>query len=309
MTGLRYLVLSAAVAGLMAASVVRGAEKKEPKKAVGKPAAAVTTKPSVRKVVPVAPWHPGESEAKIEEALASRIQLDFTDAPLQDVIDYLKDYYRIEIQLDRRVLEEVNVTSETPVTVNVKGICLRSALRLVLRNMEPELTYVIKNEVLLITTPDIASEELVTKLYDVADLVVYRDDHNALCDDYDPLIEMVTSTILSRSWDDVGGPGSATGYTLGTAKVLAVTQTQEAHQEIDVLLAKIREIAKRNQGLGIPRRPKPSSRQMSLKAALAPTSVAPTVTSVAPAPAGGAQAPVSPKKPAEKPGNGQRPRT
>ena len=94
--------------------------------------------------------------AAIEKALASPTQLDFADTPLQDVVDYLKDVHHIEIQLDRRVLEDVNVKGDTPVTISVKGVTLKSALRLMLRNMQPELTYMIKDEVLLITTPDIA---------------------------------------------------------------------------------------------------------------------------------------------------------
>ena len=114
----------------------------------------------------------GTAEQKIDAALNSTTQLEFTDAPLQDVIDYLKQTKEIEIQLDKRVLEDVNVTSDTPVTINVKGISLKSALRIMLRNMQPELTYMIKNEVLLITTPDVASEELTVKVYPVADLAL-----------------------------------------------------------------------------------------------------------------------------------------
>lgn len=114
----------------------------------------------------------GTAEKKIDDALNSTTQLDFNEAPLSDVIDYLKDTHKIEIQLDKRVLEDVSVTTDTPVTINLKGVTLKSALRLMLRNMQPELTYMIKNEVLLITTPDIAGEELTTKVYPVADLVL-----------------------------------------------------------------------------------------------------------------------------------------
>ena len=42
-----------------------------------------------------------------------------------------------------------------------------------LRDME--LTYIIKDEVLLITTPEKAESELVTKVYPVADLVLSPD--------------------------------------------------------------------------------------------------------------------------------------
>jgi tetratricopeptide (TPR) repeat protein len=114
----------------------------------------------------------GPAEKKIDEALNATTQLDFNEAPLQDVIDYLKTTHGINIQLDKAHLDDVSVNSDTPVTINLKGISLKSALRLMLRNMQPELTYMIKNEVLLITTPDIAAEELTTKVYPVADLVL-----------------------------------------------------------------------------------------------------------------------------------------
>jgi hypothetical protein len=201
----------------------------------------------------------GTSVPRIETALASTTQLEFTDAPLADVIDYLKSTLNIEIQLDRRVLEDVNITSDTPVTINVKGVTLESALRLMLRNMQPELTYMIKNEVLLITTPDIANEELETKLYPVGDLVTCRDEHDAPWDDYDSLIDVITSTIKPTTWDTVGAPGSITGNTFGTAKILVVAQTSEVHQELVDLLGKIREIAKSNPNGGTPRRNRPTT--------------------------------------------------
>ena len=68
------------------------------------------------------------------------------------------------------MLEEASIGIDTPVTRSLKGITLRSALRLMLGAMD--LTYVIKDEVLLITTPDKASNELATKVYPVADLVL-----------------------------------------------------------------------------------------------------------------------------------------
>ena len=112
----------------------------------------------------------GPSEKKIRDALKSATQLEFFDAPLSDVIDYLKDYHDIEIQLDTRALEDVGITSQSPVTKTLKGISLKSALRLLLRDLS--LTYVIEDEVLLITTPEEAENRLSTKVYPVADLVI-----------------------------------------------------------------------------------------------------------------------------------------
>ena len=56
------------------------------------------------------------------------------------------------------------------VTVSLSGVTLRSALKLMLK--EIDLTYVIRDEVLKITTPEEAENELLTKVYPVADLVL-----------------------------------------------------------------------------------------------------------------------------------------
>lgn len=112
----------------------------------------------------------GPAEKKILQQLDSPTQLEFLETPLKDVIDYLKNYHKIEIQLDNKAVEGAGVQSDTPITKNLKGISLRSALRLLLR--EHGLTYIIQDEVLLITTPEEAESRLSTKVYPVADLVI-----------------------------------------------------------------------------------------------------------------------------------------
>ena len=112
----------------------------------------------------------GTAEKRIANALKDPTTLEFIEAPLQDVIDYLKELHDIEIQIDQGALEDVGIGSDTPITRNLKGISLRSALRLMLRDLD--LTYVIQDEVLLITTPEEAETQLATKVYPVADLVL-----------------------------------------------------------------------------------------------------------------------------------------
>jgi len=110
------------------------------------------------------------AEKRIEEALRSPTQIEFVETPLSDVVDYLRDYHKIEIQLDKKALGDVNIGTDTPVSKTLRGISLKSALRLMLRELQ--LTYIIQNEVLLITTPEEADARLVTKVYPVADLVL-----------------------------------------------------------------------------------------------------------------------------------------
>lgn len=110
------------------------------------------------------------SERKILSELKKPTELDFVDTPLSEVVNYLRDRHQIEIQLDQKALQDVGVDTNTTITKSLRGISLRSALRLTLRDLD--LTYVIKDEVLLITTPEQAGNDLVLKVYPVADLVV-----------------------------------------------------------------------------------------------------------------------------------------
>ncbi|HQU42370.1 MAG TPA: hypothetical protein PK867_06135, partial [Pirellulales bacterium] len=110
------------------------------------------------------------SETKILSALDDKTELDFTEQPLTDVIDYLKQRHNIEIQLDNRALADAGIGSDVPVTRSIKGITLRSALKLLLGELD--LTYAIRNEVLLITSRTEAEQMLSTRVYPVADLVV-----------------------------------------------------------------------------------------------------------------------------------------
>ncbi|PQO27549.1 hypothetical protein C5Y96_18650 [Blastopirellula marina] len=112
----------------------------------------------------------GSAEQKIFQQLESETKIQFIDTPLEEVVGYLKQLHGIEIQIDNRALEDVGLSTDTPVTRNIEGISLRSALRLMLKELD--LTYIVANEVLMITTPEEAESELITKVYPVADLVL-----------------------------------------------------------------------------------------------------------------------------------------
>ena len=73
--------------------------------AADKPSAARPRK-STAKTTSSPPRRLQTGEAAIEKALQSPTQLEFVDTPLTNVIDYLKDYHQIEIQLDKKAMEE-----------------------------------------------------------------------------------------------------------------------------------------------------------------------------------------------------------
>ena len=112
-----------------------------------------------------------ERELEIEQKLKTPVLLEFQDAPLSEVMDYLERVAAVNLHLDPQGLAQEAVTSDDPVTINLsQEISLESALNLIL---EPRhLGYVIKDEVLKITSEANREGELHQEVYNVADLVI-----------------------------------------------------------------------------------------------------------------------------------------
>ena len=198
---------------------------------------------------------PNRQEERIKVALQSPAAIDLTEAPLAAVAADLSRQHGINIQLDRRALDDVGLAADTPITKSLSGLSLKSCLRLILRELN--LTYVVRDEVLLITTPEEAERVQVTRLYPVSDLVLARDEAGQTWADFDSLIQTVTSTVEPESWEEVGGPGSVSGMSYPGADVLVIRQTDEVHEEIASLLARMRSLAAPRDGTtDLPVRPR-----------------------------------------------------
>jgi len=109
---------------------------------------------------------------RIESELSKETSIDVVEQPLRDVMLMLAEKHSIPIVLSQKKLDEASVPSDTPVTKTLRGIQLRSALKLILKDLE--LTYVIRDEVLQITTPEDAESQLVIRVYDCRDLLAMQ---------------------------------------------------------------------------------------------------------------------------------------
>jgi len=185
---------------------------------------------------------PSHAENDIEAALKEPTTIEFVETPLKDVIDYLKDIHKIEIQLDAAGLKEAGVEDSTPISKSIKGISLADGLNMILD--ETELGWEVRYDVLLITNPGKLAEHRTTRLYEVGDLVAVRDAHGQSRDDYDTLIKLITATVAPDSWNAKVTPASIKGATLGGAKVLSVSAPYSVHRELAEYLANLRRIAK-----------------------------------------------------------------
>ncbi|MGD9723672.1 MAG: hypothetical protein AB7O59_20225 [Pirellulales bacterium] len=112
----------------------------------------------------------GPAEAKIRRQLGAPTSLDFIEAPLTDIVSYLKDLHGIEIQLDTKALEDAGRGGDLRVTADMQNVSLRSALRHTLRPLD--LSFVVEDDVLVITTVDVADLAVERRVYPVEDIVM-----------------------------------------------------------------------------------------------------------------------------------------
>jgi hypothetical protein len=186
---------------------------------------------------------PADSERRIEKVLTERLRspLDYVETPLSTVLTAISEEYDIAIQFDEKELEAVAQSNETEVSITISNVTLRSALEILLGN-ENDLTYVIDNEVLLITSLDGALSRLEVRIYQVEDLV--RHDHGELQGQADPkrvqaLRRILVTNVAKDSWsDNKTGKGEVCVF---ASNLFVVTQTRRVHEQIEDALSKLRD--------------------------------------------------------------------
>jgi general secretion pathway protein D len=108
---------------------------------------------------------------KIQLALAQPVDVNFNNAPLSVVIDTLARMTGVNVHVDAQGIGAEGITSDTPVSITLsQPVSFRSALALILDELR--LSYVIRNEVLLITSEQARDLEVYQSVYNVADLVI-----------------------------------------------------------------------------------------------------------------------------------------
>ncbi len=110
------------------------------------------------------------AEQIIQQKLSTEVSVQYENRALSDVLNELSTVTGVPMVIDERALSAIRVTAETPVTLQLpNSIKLKSALNLMLNKME--LTYVIENDVLSITSMDAKRSKVYPKTYRVTDLV------------------------------------------------------------------------------------------------------------------------------------------
>jgi hypothetical protein len=174
-----------------------------------------------------------EKERTILEGLRKPTSVDYNNEPFSAVINYLSKVVGQPIVVDKMALEEVNVTYDTPITLQYpKPVSVRTALKRILSDLN--LTYVIRNETIEVTSITRAREMLTTRTYYIGDLVgVYNPfltpglNQQLMVQNVLTLMNSIVAQVDPSSWAVNGGLGTISFNPV--TMTIIVRQTAELH--------------------------------------------------------------------------------
>jgi hypothetical protein len=174
-------------------------------------------------------------------ALRVPVDIDKTNAPLSEVLKGLQEAMRQPIVLDKATMQEAGVDQSTPTTVSPgTPVQARTALKMALG--AHGLTYVIRDNTIVVVTREKATMMMETRVYYIGDLVAgtgpipggavrlgYQADEEQTRRNVENIIKTIKESVDPASWKN--GPGDGRGEISynAPAKALIVKASAEVH--------------------------------------------------------------------------------
>lgn len=164
----------------------------------------------------------------IRRALRTPTRVNFVDTPLREGLEYLGKLHHIRIVPDAPKLAAEGVAMNTPITLSLKDVTLESALDLLLSPLQ--LDYIIKDEVLRVTTSAEERKTFQMEVYPVRDLL--------LDGGISPreLLDVLQEAVAPQSWDN-----EEAMLRIAKDYLLIVRQTPRAQRTLGHVLEQFRE--------------------------------------------------------------------
>jgi hypothetical protein len=119
---------------------------------------------------------PQSATARVTGASLNRTlpEMRFDGVALTDAVDFLRDITSANIVVNWRALEAAGVTRDTVINLKLRNVSLRKALTLICSEASggEGVTYTLDDGVVEITTTELASQKMYTKVYPVGDLLM-----------------------------------------------------------------------------------------------------------------------------------------
>lgn len=121
-----------------------------------------------------APSTDDSMEANNESAkklLAERMEATFEQQPLAEVLSFLAERLSLEVHSQRGEIEAAGLSLDAPVTLKFKSVRGDMLLDLALRQVSPDLGYMIRDGIVIVATRDALSGNQVVRVYNCRDLL------------------------------------------------------------------------------------------------------------------------------------------
>ncbi len=176
--------------------------------------------------------HDSAENQRIRKTLGQKISVDINQVALRDLVSFVSGEVEIPMVIDQRSLAEVGLDIGTPVSKRLTNVSLRAALKLILRDLE--LTYVVKDEVLQITTVEAAEQKPMTRIYFIEGLGFRHDE-------LDSVRNLIQSTVAPATWSLTGSEIARLNSMHHKRPALVVTTAYYKHEQIAELMAALRQ--------------------------------------------------------------------
>jgi hypothetical protein len=185
-----------------------------------------------RRVKTVAQLKP--KEKALLDALDAPLTVEFRQTRFDDAIEYMQTIMGLPLVVDTAGLADAGVGMDSPVNLRLKGANTRTVLRTMLSHMG--LYFVVKEEVIMVTSVQRAKDMMITRTYPIGDILVTDAESGgrlAMLRNAWILINIITSSIDPPSWQVNGGKGTI--VFLLDSMSLVVHQSAEIHSQLSGL--------------------------------------------------------------------------
>lgn len=166
-----------------------------------------------------------DRHTRLLNQLQQKVSADFVDTPLNEFVGFFADALEIRIFIDTTGLEDAGIPTDEPISLTLSDVPLQKAIAVAFDPLQ--LTLVVINGRLTLTTIDMANEHLHAVLYDVSDVFSG--------DDVEAFSEAVQTT-TDGQWEDIDGAGGW-HITVVNSGQLLIHQTDTVHSQIRNMIA------------------------------------------------------------------------
>ena len=145
-------------------------------------------------------------------------------------------------------MEDVDIDA-VDISTNARNLPLRDFLKQIAD--QANIAVVFHDRTVRFTSKYYAEYALLTRVYEVTDLVSVPSRNGMVQFDFDTLIDVIVATLSPDSWEDVGGAASIQGFPGNHRAALVVSQTEDNHKLLESLL----NAQRRALGLQLPANP------------------------------------------------------